>query len=121
MHLGVISQAIIQKGGLEIPKECSSRTAGDFGPFLRVTGAYALNCKHVLHVVTPKSINEYADRILLALNAANTLRLQSVAIPTIGTGKMKMTLTTQSGGVVRSILWNVTRLKKSSFLLQFFP
>ena len=87
LFLGVISQRIIQKGGNEIPQECVFRCNGDFGPFVRVTGGYALNCKHVIHVITPTSIDEYPQRILMALNAANQLGLQSIAIPTIGTGK----------------------------------
>jgi len=88
LFLGVISQSIVKKGGTEISRECYYRNGGDFGPFVRVTGGYALNCKHIIHVVTPTTIDEYSSRMMLALRAADSLKLQSIAIPTIGTGKI---------------------------------
>ena len=67
--------------------ECRRRNNGDFGPFVRVTGGYALKCKHVIHLVTPTTIPEYANRLLSVLHAANHMRLHSLAIPTIGAGR----------------------------------
>jgi len=83
---GPLSRSILAKAGKELQTECHSdpvRKATN----IRVTNGMKLKCKYVAHLVTPRSIDEYAKRIKSALDCAEVLGVQSVALPTLGAGE----------------------------------
>ena len=55
--------------------------------FLRVTNKGNLSCKFVIHTVTPGTLSEHHDRMVMALEQAEKLKVSSLAIPALGTGK----------------------------------
>ena len=55
---------------------------------LRVTKAPGLPFKYVIHLVSPHSANKITERLLVALNTAEELKCQTIAVPAIGTGEI---------------------------------
>ena len=88
MFLGAISPAIVLKGGPHIVTECAFQKNSNQSSLVRVTGGHNLLCKHVIHLVAPGTLEQYVPRISLALRTANDMRLPSIAIPSIGTGQI---------------------------------
>lgn len=93
-HGGGVAGAIARKGGPEIQAESNAWVA-EHGPVTHdrpaVTGAGNLPCRYVIHAVGPiwGSGDEDAKlerAVLGALQTADELGLQSVALPAISTG-----------------------------------
>ena len=85
-----VAAAIAEKGGPSIQKECK-RIGGTAVGSAVITGAGALEAKHVIHAVGPRMGEGDEDRKLSsavrsALALADRHRLRSIAIPAISTG-----------------------------------
>ena len=55
---------------------------------LRATKGWDLSCNHVIHIVTPREFDKLIDRVKEALDHAEFLKAESVAVPTLGAGAM---------------------------------
>jgi len=93
-HGGGVAGAIVRSGGTEIQKE-SDEYVQKHGPVapgsVAVTGPGRLNVKYILHTVGPIGDKVENDIILSkclsnVFGKASELRLNSVALPFIGTG-----------------------------------
>ncbi len=51
-----------------------------------LTRAGNLPCQHVIHLVAPRSLDEWSSRIRLVLERAEAEQLTSIAFPALGTG-----------------------------------
>ncbi|KAL3665265.1 hypothetical protein V7S43_009893 [Phytophthora oleae] len=98
MHGGGLAGAIVRKGGSSIQQE-SSKWIKEHGPLnvgdAVTTAAGKLPCKHVIHTVGPnvgdmKLTEEHSAQlrraVWSALMEADTLEIESVAVPGISTG-----------------------------------
>ncbi|EHB00950.1 Poly [ADP-ribose] polymerase 14 [Heterocephalus glaber] len=96
LNRGPLSRALLEKAGPEIQKELYAAGQGitvDVGAILQTSGCN-LQCRHVLHVVTPSWTNDTSaqkimeDIIRHCLEITERLSLQSIAFPAIGTGNL---------------------------------
>lgn len=89
-HGGGVAGAIVRKGGWIIQEESDRIGYVPVGN-AAVTGAGELPCKYVIHAVGPRmgegdEERKLADATTSALERAEELRLESVALPAISTG-----------------------------------
>ena len=82
-----LSMAIVRKAGSQLVSDCHAMPLMEgCNQRLRVTHAYNLNCKYVIHLIIPK-IQEYVAMIYGMLSYAEYHNITSIAIPAIGTGR----------------------------------
>ncbi len=92
-HGGGVAAAIVRRGGIEIQEE-SDEYIRKHGPLrtgeVAVTGAGKLKAKFVIHAVGPvygeEGEEKLAEAIRNSLEAADRLKLKSLAMPAISTG-----------------------------------
>lgn len=89
-HGGGVAGAIVRKGGRVIQEESDRIGYVPVGN-AAVTGAGQLPCQYVIHAVGPRwgegdEERKLADATTSALERAEELRLQSLALPAISTG-----------------------------------
>ncbi|XP_077985633.1 protein mono-ADP-ribosyltransferase PARP14-like [Glandiceps talaboti] len=86
-HLGYkggVSRAIVTAGGEKVKQELKGKTKPQKLGSVIITSPGNLKCKHILHLVTdPDNIK---DSIHNVLKRADKLSMNSLAVPTIGTG-----------------------------------
>ncbi|KFO38292.1 protein mono-ADP-ribosyltransferase PARP14 [Fukomys damarensis] len=96
LYRGPLSQALLEKAGPEIQKELYTAGQGvtaSVGTILQTSGCN-LQCRRVLHVVTPSWTNNTSAREIMediirdCLEITERLSLQSIAFPAIGTGNL---------------------------------
>ena len=92
---GFLSGAVHRAAGPELLKECRSIGSCDFGE-AKLTGAYNLPVKWIIHTVCPMWLGGKAKEVQLLrscylniLRLANRLDIQTLAIPAIGVGAMR--------------------------------
>ena len=92
-HGGGVAAAIVRRGGKEIQEE-SDEHIKKHGPLrtgeVAVTGAGRLKAKYIVHAVGPvygeEGEEKLAEAIRNSLEAADRLKLKSLAMPAISTG-----------------------------------
>ncbi|CAO2631686.1 Protein mono-ADP-ribosyltransferase PARP14 [Lemmus lemmus] len=95
---GPLSKALLEKAGPELQKELNEAGQGvsvKAGTILQTSGCN-LNCQHVFHVVVPQwksdnsawSLKIMKNIIRDCLGTAESLSLQSIGFPAIGTGNL---------------------------------
>ncbi|CAK8690930.1 unnamed protein product [Clavelina lepadiformis] len=82
---GAISSAILKRAGNKLQEQCRNYPVLQ-APSIRVTAGYNLLCKYVIHLLTPSSLDNFAQLIKSALDNAELLGVASVALPTLGAG-----------------------------------
>ena len=83
-----VSSALIKKTGNAVVDECANNPQHK-SDILRVTKAPNTDSKNIVHLVTPRTAEKIADHLLKAFEVVEKkLKLQSIAIPAIGTGKL---------------------------------
>lgn len=85
---GAIAKAISAKGGPQIGNDCAQ--LGTLSTCALSNAAGQLNCKHIVHVVSPQNINECQTLATELLNFAVQKSLHSVSVPLIGAGGNKL-------------------------------
>ncbi|XP_077975600.1 uncharacterized protein LOC144431389 isoform X2 [Styela clava] len=83
---GMVSKAILQKGGKKIQKELSSRKDDT----IRMTSGGKLKCKNIFHIVFSADQQKLQECLLKTLNMVDDNGCTSLSIPAIGTGNKKM-------------------------------
>ncbi|XP_076818034.1 uncharacterized protein LOC143463447 [Clavelina lepadiformis] len=85
---GQLSKQMIAKAGPGIVQECNNKPRYSSAQY-RVTSGGGLNCKNVLHLVSPKDAKYVSKSLKTAFEVVEKkLQLSSVAIPAIGTGNL---------------------------------
>ncbi|XP_078489437.1 protein mono-ADP-ribosyltransferase PARP14 [Ciona intestinalis] len=85
---GMVSKAILNKGGQSILHECRNQQGPWNTPTLRVTSGGNLPCRYVFHIVTPNDIKQIATVLMEVFKTADMLGLATLAIPALGTGNL---------------------------------
>uniref|UniRef100_H2Z3G6 Poly [ADP-ribose] polymerase n=1 Tax=Ciona savignyi TaxID=51511 RepID=H2Z3G6_CIOSA len=85
---GMVSRAILQKGGPTILQDCNNRSGPVNTQEMRITNAGNLQCQYVCHIVTPNSIKDIGSILVKVFQSVDGLGITSLAIPTIGTGNL---------------------------------
>ncbi|XP_077975400.1 uncharacterized protein LOC120333057 isoform X2 [Styela clava] len=94
---GMVSRAILSKGGSRIQKELSSQKVDT----IRMTSGGKLQCKKIFHVAFPDDQKKLQECLLKTLNMVDDNGCTSLSIPAIGTGNKKM-----SNDVMAKIIHN---------------
>uniref|UniRef100_H2Z3A1 Poly [ADP-ribose] polymerase n=1 Tax=Ciona savignyi TaxID=51511 RepID=H2Z3A1_CIOSA len=84
---GMVSRAILQKGGPTILQDCNNRSGPVNTQEMRITNAGSLQCRYVCHIVTPNSIKDIGSILVKVFQNVDRLGITSLAIPALGTGK----------------------------------
>ncbi|XP_076815876.1 protein mono-ADP-ribosyltransferase PARP14-like [Clavelina lepadiformis] len=85
---GQLSAKLVAKAGTGIVQECSTNPQYSSTHY-RVTSGGGLNCKNVLHLVSPKDAKYVSKSLKTVFEVVEKkLQLSSVAIPAIGTGNL---------------------------------
>ncbi|CAK8697157.1 unnamed protein product [Clavelina lepadiformis] len=87
---GQLSAKLVAKAGTGIVQECSTNPQYSSTHY-RVTSGGGLNCKNVLHLVSPKDAKYVSKSLKTAFEVVEKkLKLSSVAVPAIGTGNLRL-------------------------------
>nr|XP_039256224.1 protein mono-ADP-ribosyltransferase PARP14-like [Styela clava] len=109
---GMVSQAIIRKGGFQIQKEVKSAK----GDNIRVTSGGKLSCAKIIHVVTPKNPDKIGVCLINILYTAEQQSCSSISIPAIGTGQLKLPSVTIAKILMKAIHEFVDRCPNTKYL-----
>ena len=85
--VGILSSKVLNAAGKELQSECS-KAENRANQYIRVTKGYNLPCRNVVHVITTDDEKLLSSRIAQALEQAEKLEATSVALPTLGAGKL---------------------------------
>uniref|UniRef100_H2Z3A2 Poly [ADP-ribose] polymerase n=1 Tax=Ciona savignyi TaxID=51511 RepID=H2Z3A2_CIOSA len=106
---GMVSRAILQKGGPTILQDCNNRSGPVNTQEMRITNAGSLQCRYVCHIVTPNSIKDIGSILVKVFQNVDRLGITSLAIPALGTGKTFKEGETCS----RYVTWSYVDISKS--------
>jgi len=82
-----VSKSILREGGKNLQKQCSDEPVLA-STHARVTNGGNLQCKYIIHIMTPSTSESLTVRIKEALDAASLIGAASVALPTLGAGNV---------------------------------
>ena len=84
---GQLSDALASRAGPSVKQECQSSPIHQ-SDYYRVTRSGNLSCKYIIHTLSPHHGGAIATILTTVLSFADTtLKLTSLALPAIGTGK----------------------------------
>ena len=100
---GSLSKAILSKGGVEIAKECRLiNNISENGAVITTGGT--LNCRFIVHVISPENLKECEQSLLAAIREASKKQCHSISIPPIGTGRGRLSLHTVTRCIVETLV-----------------
>ena len=99
---GILSKAIVSKGGFAIAKECRTFGSVPTGGTV-VTNGGALPCRHVVHVVSPDDLLQCRQAVQAVLQGAAAKKFTSISFPPIGAGGKKLPLDQVANCIVETL------------------
>ncbi|XP_070575650.1 protein mono-ADP-ribosyltransferase PARP14-like [Ptychodera flava] len=105
----IIGKSIISDGGQIIDQEYHKKR-GDVKKDPVITGSGKLDCKSVIHVISPDA-SDLERTVISVLKLAEEKHLSSVALPAIGTGNFGIAAKTAAKNMTDGVINYVTRYK----------
>nr|XP_039256973.1 protein mono-ADP-ribosyltransferase PARP14-like [Styela clava] len=95
---GLVSNAIIEKGGWKIQQEVYKK----YNFNIRVSSGGRLPCNKIIHVFTPLRTELFINRLVKVLEMAETECCKSISLPAIGTGNLKFSVENVANTMVKA-------------------
>uniref|UniRef100_A0A6F9DNT9 Poly [ADP-ribose] polymerase 14 n=1 Tax=Phallusia mammillata TaxID=59560 RepID=A0A6F9DNT9_9ASCI len=106
--LGVVSRAVLSRGGKQIERQCHSHFQKKHAsPDFRVTGAGSLPSGHIFHLLMPLQQDKLVVVLTEMLLEADKRQKQTIAIPAVGTGGLALS-TEDCTKIIKQAIHNVT-------------
>ncbi|XP_035673188.1 protein mono-ADP-ribosyltransferase PARP14-like [Branchiostoma floridae] len=100
---GGVSNAIRNKGGPSIERECGNIVAaGGMMKGIAITGAGRLSCQNIIHIAPAKFMG-WKERILQCLKTADSNGFKSITFPALGTGMLGGKVTEMANDMLDAI------------------